>query len=38
MTRSRKSRFFEFLFWVAIAVGTAVIMISLSETLLPENF
>jgi hypothetical protein len=38
MTRSKKSRFFEFLLWVAVAVGTAAIMISLSETLLPENF
>ena len=36
--RSKVSRFLEFLFWVAISVGTAVLLTSMSESLLPANF
>ena len=36
--RSWKSRLGEFLIWAAVAVGTAVVMVLLSEKLLPANF
>ncbi|HWL65762.1 MAG TPA: hypothetical protein VNP73_07300 [Actinomycetota bacterium] len=36
--RPWKLRLAELLLWVAVAVGTAVIMISMSERLLPANF
>lgn len=36
--RSWKSRLGEFLIWAFVAIGTALIMISMSETLLPSNF
>jgi hypothetical protein len=36
--RSRKSRLLEFLLWTAVAIGTALILISLTERLLPTNF
>lgn len=38
MKRSWKSRLGEFAIWAAVAIGTALIMISLSEELLPSNF
>jgi hypothetical protein len=38
MKRSRKARFVEFLLWAAVSIATAVIMVSLSERLLPTNF
>ncbi len=38
MKRSWKSRVGEFLIWAAVALGTAAIMVALSETLLPANF
>lgn len=36
--RSWGSRLAEFALWAAVAVATALIMISMSERLLPENF
>jgi hypothetical protein len=36
--RSWKSRLLELALWAAVALVTAAIMISLSETLLPSNF
>jgi hypothetical protein len=36
--RSWKARLAEFALWAAVAVATALIMISMSEQLLPENF
>lgn len=36
--RSWKSRLGELLLWTLVAIGTALIMISMSETLLPSNF
>ncbi len=36
--RSWKSRLGEFAIWAAIAVLTAVILVALSEQLLPESF
>lgn len=36
--RSWKSRLAEFALWAAVAIATALIMISMSETLLPTNF
>jgi hypothetical protein len=36
--RSWKSRLLELALWIAVALITAAIMISLSETLLPNNF
>ena len=36
--RSWKSILLEFLLWTVVAVGTAAIMIALSETLLPANY
>jgi hypothetical protein len=36
--RSWGSRLAEFALWTAVAVATALIMISMSERLLPENF
>ena len=37
-SRSRKSRVLEFLVWTAVSIATAVILVSLSERLLPTNF
>jgi hypothetical protein len=36
--RSWKSRLLELLLWAAVAVATAIILIVLSESLLPSNF
>ena len=36
--RSWKSKLLELLLWAAIAVGTAVVLVALSEKLLPPNF
>lgn len=36
--RSWKSRLGEFMIWFAISIATAVIMVALSEKLLPANF
>jgi hypothetical protein len=36
--RSWKSRLLELSLWVAIAIATAVILVMLSEQLLPSNF
>jgi hypothetical protein len=36
--RSWKSRLLELLLWVAVAIATAVILVMLSEQLLPSNF
>ena len=36
--RSWKSRLAEFALWATIAIVTAVILVLLSEQLLPENF
>ena len=36
--RSWAKRIAELALWAAVAIGTAAIMISLSETLLPANF
>ncbi|MGH2698598.1 MAG: hypothetical protein ACRDJL_05280 [Actinomycetota bacterium] len=36
--RSWRSRLLELLLWAAVAVGTALILIVLSERLLPSNF
>ncbi len=36
--RSWKSRLGELLIWAAVALGTAVLMVVLSEKLLPANF
>ncbi len=38
MKRSWKSRVGEFLIWAAVALITAVVMVALSERLLPANF
>ena len=38
MKRSWKSKVLELLLWTAVAIGTAVILVSLSEELLPANF
>lgn len=38
MKRSWKSRLGELALWVLVAVATAVIMVLLSEELLPANF
>lgn len=38
MKRSWKSRTLELLLWAAVAVGTAVVLVMLSEKLLPANF
>lgn len=38
MKRSWKSRILELLLWVAVAVATAVVLVMLSEELLPANF
>lgn len=35
--RSVRSRLLEFLFWAAIAVGTAGVMIANTERILPAN-
>ena len=36
--RSRKSRFLEFLFWAAISIATALLLILFSDEVLPTNF
>ena len=36
--RSWRSRALELLLWLALSVVTAVVMVSLSERLLPNNF
>jgi hypothetical protein len=36
--RSWRSRALEFLLWAALSIVTAVVMVSLSERLLPSNF
>ncbi|HVF53588.1 MAG TPA: hypothetical protein VNC78_08260 [Actinomycetota bacterium] len=36
--RSRSSRIAEFLLWAAVAVGTAVLLVQLSDRFLPANF
>lgn len=36
--RSWKSRLLELAFWIALSIVTAVIMVALSEKLLPANF
>jgi len=36
--RSWRSRALELLLWTALSVVTAVLMVSLSERLLPSNF
>ncbi len=38
MKRSWKSKVLELLLWAAVAVGTAVILVMLSEEILPANF
>ena len=38
MSRSRKARVLEFLAWTLVSIATAVILVSLSERLLPTNF
>lgn len=38
MKRSWKSRILELLLWAAVAVATAVVLVMLSEELLPANF
>ncbi len=38
MRRSWKSRLLELLLWAAVAVLTAVILVVLSDRLLPPNF
>ena len=36
--RSWKSRLLEFALWTAVAIATAVVLVFLSESLLPANF
>ena len=36
--RSWKSRLLELLLWAGVAIATAIILIMLSEQLLPSNF
>jgi hypothetical protein len=36
--RSWKWRAAELLFWIAISIGTAVLLVSLTERLAPPNF
>ena len=36
--RSWKSRLLEFSLWTAVAITTAVVLVLLSESLLPANF
>ena len=38
MKRSWKWRVLELLLWAAVAVGTAVVLVMLSEEILPANF
>lgn len=38
MKRSWRSRLLELLLWAAVAVGTAVLLVVLSEKLAPPNF
>ena len=38
MKRSWKARLGELLLWALVAIATAVIMVMLSEDLLPANF
>ncbi|MGI8407074.1 MAG: hypothetical protein ACR2L3_00980 [Actinomycetota bacterium] len=37
-SRSKTSRFLEFFFWLAVSIATAVILVTMSEQLLPTNF
>lgn len=37
-SRSKRSLFLELLFWLAISIATAVILVTMSEQLLPTNF
>lgn len=36
--RSKRSVAFEFLAWIVVSVITAVILVALSDSLLPANF
>ena len=36
--RSWKSKVLELLFWAAVAVGTAIALVLLSDEILPANF
>lgn len=36
--RSWRSRLLEFALWAAIAIGTAVVLVMLSDRVLPSNF
>jgi negative regulator of sigma E activity len=36
--RSWRSRFLELVLWAGVSLATAVILVSLSEKLLPTNF
>jgi hypothetical protein len=38
MNRSWRSRLLEFALWAIVSIGTSVILILLSEKLLPSNF
>lgn len=38
MKRSWRSRLIELALWTALAIVTAVVLVMLSETLLPANF
>ena len=38
MKRSWRSRLLELLLWTVVVIVTAVILVQLSETLLPANF
>lgn len=38
MKRSWKSKVLELLLWAAVAVATAVVLVMLSEEILPANF
>jgi hypothetical protein len=38
MKRSWRSRLLEFALWAAVSIGTAIVLILLSEKLLPSNF
>ena len=38
MKRSWKSKLLELVLWAAVAVATAVVLVMLSEEILPANF
>lgn len=38
MKRSWKSKLLELLLWAAVAVATAVVLVMLSDEILPANF